>query len=75
VVRLVPVDGLRDTLADVGALFVIDEFARLPDIRVRVSEVGVLRLFVDDLPNGYESQLGDDGVRLSGGQRQRVALA
>lgn len=31
--------------------------------------------FLNELPKGYESQLGDDGVRLSGGQRQRVALA
>jgi subfamily B ATP-binding cassette protein MsbA len=41
----------------------------------RVCEIAKVDEFVDDLPNGYESQLGDNGVRLSGGQRQRVALA
>lgn len=41
----------------------------------RVCEIAKINEFVDDLPNGYNSQLGDDGVRLSGGQRQRVALA
>jgi len=41
----------------------------------RACKIAKVDEFLDELPNGYNSQLGDEGVRLSGGQQQRVSLA
>ncbi len=44
------------------------------DVRQAV-ERAALAEFVDALPEGLETRVGERGVRLSGGQRQRVAIA
>lgn len=48
----------------------------IDDDRVREAlERAELKEFIDTLPEGMETAVGDRGVRLSGGQRQRIAIA
>ena len=44
------------------------------DVRTAARQANALE-FIDQMPKGFDTQLGDRGVRLSGGQRQRIAIA
>jgi ABC-type multidrug transport system fused ATPase/permease subunit len=84
--RDVPVAELRSSVALVTqrpVLFSVPlrenltagrENADWDDVLAACAAAGV-DAFVDELPDGYDTLIGERGINLSGGQRQRVALA
>lgn len=41
----------------------------------RAAEMAYADGFIDELPNGFDTDVGERGIKLSGGQRQRIAIA
>jgi ATP-binding cassette subfamily B protein len=85
-VRSLSLESLRGAIAIVPQDPVIFSADALDNIRYGRPEAGdhevkrAARLaladeFIQDLPHGYHTFLGERGVRLSGGQRQRIAIA
>ncbi len=63
-------ESIRDNIA-----FGIDA-DRIDDKRIwEVLEEAQLKEFVEELPEGLDTTIGDRGVRISGGQRQRLGIA
>ncbi|MFY9973650.1 MAG: ABC transporter ATP-binding protein/permease [Chromatiaceae bacterium] len=42
---------------------------------LRAAEMAHIRAFVESLPNGWDTIVGERGLKLSGGEKQRVAIA
>jgi ATP-binding cassette, subfamily B, heavy metal transporter len=42
---------------------------------IQAAKVAKIHTFIESLPDGYNSQVGERGLKLSGGEKQRVAIA
>jgi subfamily B ATP-binding cassette protein MsbA len=61
-------DTVRDNIAYGNAERSLDDV-------VRAARAAHAEDFIRALPNGYDTVIGESGVKLSGGQRQRIAIA
>ena len=85
-VREATIESVRDAVALVSQEAVLfDDSVRAniaygridasdQDIEAAARAAGAHR-FIQELPNGYETLIGEHGVKLSGGQRQRLSIA
>ncbi len=85
-IRKVTVESLRESMALVSqeitlfddtieANIALGRLGATRDDIIAAAKAAAAHGFIEQLPNGYKTMIGDRGMRLSGGQRQRVALA
>lgn len=85
-IRQVTQDSLRSSIALVPQEPVLFHRSLLENIRygrpgatekevIRAAKLAHCHEFIERLPQGYETEVGERGVKLSGGERQRVAIA
>jgi len=85
-IRQLDLHALRDAIGTVPQDTIIFSANALENIRygrayatdaevIAAAQMAAAHEFIEKLPEGYQSFLGERGVRLSGGQRQRIAIA
>lgn len=85
-IRSLPLSRLRDTIAMVTQDIFLLNTSILENIRLgqadasdeevmAAAEIARIHRFVCSLPKGYQTLVGERGIRLSGGERQRIAIA
>ena len=65
---------LFDTTIRENLSFATEEKLEEEDFKRALTQAGLLD-FIEKLPNGLDTKIGEQGVKLSGGQRQRLAIA
>ena len=53
----------------------LDESEATPEVVEKAARAANAHDFIQTFPDGYDTRLGERGIRLSGGQRQRLAIA
>ncbi len=82
----IPADAWRSQIAWVPQLPFLFQGSVLDNIRLGCPQASLAQVieaahsasaheFIETLPQGYETRIGERGARLSGGQAQRIALA
>jgi ABC-type multidrug transport system fused ATPase/permease subunit len=61
--------------ATVGENIAYGNPAATPDEIIAAAKLAQAHAFIMEMPKGYDTQIGERGVRLSGGQKQRLSLA
>ncbi|MEN6412074.1 MAG: lipid A export permease/ATP-binding protein MsbA [Veillonellales bacterium] len=85
-IKQVTVDSLREQIGIVpqetilfnGSIYENILYGRLDASRediIAAAKAANAHSFIEDLPEGYDTQIGERGSKLSGGQRQRIAIA
>ena len=85
-VRRMTMKGLRSNISmvmqdvflfngTVGDNIRYSNIAATEDDLVEAAKAAFAHQFISDLPDGYDTRIGERGVRLSGGQKQRLAIA
>lgn len=84
--RDVRIESLRRKIAMVAQENVLFSVSILENVKygnpqaededaIEACKAADLHNFIMELPDGYETMIGEDGIKLSGGQKQRLALA
>ena len=85
-IQNIPLEALRKMIGVVPQDIVIFSDNTMENIRfgkmdatdeevLSAARLAIADEFISKLPDGYQSFLGDRGIRLSGGQKQRIAIA